>query len=711
MKKYLFTLTVLTILHYCVAQTPIQIKDINPGSTGSIPSYANFIAEYKGKLYFAANDGVHGTELWTTDGTENGTVLVKDIFPGAAGSDCQHFYIVNDYLLFTATTSLGIELWRTDGTAAGTVLVKDINAGSASGIPATWGPSIAVKYYVWNDVLYFAGNNGVSGEELWRSDGTESGTYLVKDIEPFFGVNGHGDPENFAEHNGLLYFSASGLDGAELWVTDGTGAGTKQVANISASFGSDPNSLVSCNGYLLFVASANFSDPELWRSNGTQAGTAMVKNINPTGGGLQTQPNATEQRLVKIGNTVYFSANNGVNGIELWKSDGTEAGTSMVKDASTDNPGYAPQNFAVLNDVLYYKYENPAHGQELWRSDGTEAGTYMVKDMTPGPFGSFALPTSIAAVGDKLFFGAANSGSPFNIELWKSDGTEAGTVLVADLFPAGSSYPSRFVEYQDYMVFVAYGIGGYELWKLPLTPSVPLAGQIQIASSLDCFGDTDGALVVETTGGRTPYTYAWTPPSIQGVAPAGLAAGNYTVTVTDSEGSSIAFQINLPQPPVLTVGVGSTPEAGSAMNGTVVAAANGGTPPYTYSWNTAPPANTPAVSNLSAGTYLVLVTDANGCMVENDVEVGKISSVDEALQAKFRVVPTLSQGYFSIACEQPVHNMEIRLYDPLGREVKRWENVANGQLLEATEIPDNQYFLQVRIGNQSFAKKLILTSN
>ena len=135
MKKILFTLVIFASYHAGFSQIPVQIKDINPGGAAAIPFYDNGMTEYNGKLYFSADDGTHGVELWATDGTEGGTTLVKDISSGTDGSMCQHFYPANGHLLFAANTGLGTELWRTDGTEAGTVLVRDIWPGGNSSIP------------------------------------------------------------------------------------------------------------------------------------------------------------------------------------------------------------------------------------------------------------------------------------------------------------------------------------------------------------------------------------------------------------------------------------------------------------------------------------------------------------------------------------------------------------------------------------------------
>ncbi len=144
-----------------------------------------------------ANDGTHGDELWKSDGTAAGTMMVKDIGPGSSGSDPQDLTNVNGTLYFDANDGRdGSELWKSDGTAAGTVMVKDIDPGSDSSVPQ--------DLTNVNGTLYFAANDGAHGDELWKSDGTAAGTVMVKDIDP--GATGSGPSFDLTNVNGTLYF-------------------------------------------------------------------------------------------------------------------------------------------------------------------------------------------------------------------------------------------------------------------------------------------------------------------------------------------------------------------------------------------------------------------------------------------------------------------------------------------------------------------------
>lgn len=315
--------------------------------------------------------------------------LLKDINQTLlnAGSNPNNFTEVGELTFFTASTvTHGTELWKTDGTAAGTRLVKDIAVGTVNSSPSSLTNV--------NGTLYFVANDGVHGVELWMSDGTSAGTVMVKDIRPGSTAGSIADLTNV---DGTLFFRANdGVSGNELWKTDGTEAGTVMVKDINpGSTGGNPSALRNVNGTLFFMASDGVSGFELWKSDGTEAGTELFKDINPGSGG------SYPTRVTDVNGTLYFSANDGVHGAELWKSDGTAAGTVMIKDINPGdffgNPaGSSLSNFTDVNGTLYFQADDGIHGRELWKSDGTAEGTVLVKDIRPGeyfgnPAGSYRL--------------------------------------------------------------------------------------------------------------------------------------------------------------------------------------------------------------------------------------------------------------------------------------------------------------------------------
>jgi ELWxxDGT repeat protein len=335
-----------------------------------------------------------------------------------------------------------------------------------------------------NNTLFFAANDGINGMELWRSDGTEAGTVLVKDINAGFSNSSIG---YLTDVNGTLFFVAnSGTSGTELWKSNGTAAGTVLVKDIRpGSMGSNPSDLVNANGILFFTADNGSNGVELWKSDGTDAGTVLVKDIKS--GSASGYP----QSLAAMNDIVFFAADNGVKGIELWKSDGTTAGTTLVKDIwSGSNDGY-PFDLTVIGADLYFSANDGGSGTELWKSNGTSSGTVQIKDIWTGSSDGF--PYDLLNVGGTLFFSADNGAS--GIELWKSDGTAAGTVLVKDVWPGSESGAvGNFSKLVNKLVFTGNdGITGYKTWQSDGT-----ASGTKIASGIANTGDGNMQELIET---------------------------------------------------------------------------------------------------------------------------------------------------------------------------------------------------------------------
>jgi ELWxxDGT repeat protein len=385
--------------------------------------------------------------------------LVKDLNPGS--SPPRHLLNVDGTLFFTADDGTsGEELWKSDGTEAGTQLVEDINPDGGSILHSPGLTNVG-------GTLFFSADDGTNGSELWKSDGTEAGTQLVKD------VNSDGSASLFELTNvdGTLFFGADdGASGRELWKSDGTEAGTQRVKDINPDGNSVSalSSLTNVDGTLFFGADDGASGRELWKSDGTEAGTQRVKDINPDG-------DSRPRHLLNVDGTLFFSADDGESNTELWKSDGTEAGTQLVKDIASGSSFSSPEGLTALNGTLFFSAEDNFDGRELWKSDGTEGGTQLVKDINPGFNGSIAVTqagrfeTELVDFGGTLFFRAddGTNGS----ELWMSDGTEAGTEMVEDIHPSSDgSAPRQLTGAGGTLFFKAWdGTHGTELWKAEST--------------------------------------------------------------------------------------------------------------------------------------------------------------------------------------------------------------------------------------------------
>ncbi|MCF8254978.1 MAG: PKD domain-containing protein [Bacteroidia bacterium] len=323
------------------------------------------------------------------------------------------------------------------------VLVRDLNTGYLS--------SSATSLFVHGDYMYFAaqGTNS-TGKELWRTDGTDTGTYLVKDI--FLGT-GSSNPTNFCSVGTTLYFSATdGVSGIELWKTDGTANGTVLVKNIYASSASSsPSRLISFNNNLLFVANNGTNGNELWFSDGTELGTKLLKDIR-TG---TTDPQINN--LVQKGDSLFFTANDGTNGLELWVTDGTETGTQLLKDIYSGSTGSNISGLTLFNGYIYFSANDGSHGVELWRTDGTTSGTQIYQDYINGT-GSTS-PNYLTVSGAYLYFAGNSTGGN---ELLRTTGNDSIFLIEIDDF--GSSTPASLVNCNGTLFFTATVDNGRELY-------------------------------------------------------------------------------------------------------------------------------------------------------------------------------------------------------------------------------------------------------
>lgn len=410
-------------------------------------------------VYFSADDGSDGNELWYSDGTAGGTQQVEDIHTSGGESLPRDFVRVDGRVFFTATTSAeGRELWVTDGDNAG--LVKDIFPGTGDGVtePLT----------VFQDEVYFAADDS-TGEELWRSDGTTAGTMKVIDLQS---APSGSEPRELTVVGSRLFFAAQGPDGTELYRTNGDASGTDLVEDINGSGSSIPSNLFAFDGILYFSADDGSTGQELWRSGGTAATTSRVADINS--GSADSLP----QKFHALNATQFvfqaFNESGPANG-EPWISNGSGGGTSILQNINTAaGTGSLPSDWVSLGAFSYFM-ATVSGARELWRTNGTTteqvAGTggddltayngnlYYVAPSGSNP-GINALWRSNGSVGNatEVFsFSASTSNGLQNIhgvfdnrlilsadggegeELWVSDGTSGGTTLVREINTSGGS--------------------------------------------------------------------------------------------------------------------------------------------------------------------------------------------------------------------------------------------------------------------------------
>lgn len=427
MRKLIVSIYLLSCCSILTAQN--LVKDIIIGSSGSSPI---FIGSLKKGLIFFANNANTGIELCYTNGTSNGTYLLKDINPGFQTSfQNGGSYVVDSTIFIWAkdTVTARISLWKTDGTILGTKRVRSF--------VSNFGPStIKSEIAQTNGKLIFAFDDGSgSGNQLWVSDGTYSGTKILK----YINGNLQATPNNLVEMGGKVYFFAnSNATGYELWTTDGTEAGTEMVIDlmpgiVSSMFNStNPVQLVaSKNSLFLSAVSDVDTGYELYVSDGTEAGTRLAKNLNTS-----TMRNASVQLLGAAGNFAIFSYIDNNSNRRYACSDGTAKGTfDFIIDGNSTIFQMAPRNYVVMNDKLFFVLSDNKIGSELYSSDGTPQGTGLVLDISPGVGSS--TPSSFTVIDNKVYFAAFNNA--FGKELWMTTGIDGMTQLVLDFNPGVNS--------------------------------------------------------------------------------------------------------------------------------------------------------------------------------------------------------------------------------------------------------------------------------
>lgn len=455
---------------------PRLVRDIRPGPQSSLPSNLVVVGS---RLCLTADDGVHQTEWWTSDGTEAGTRLVKDLQRNGRYlviSDKQR--AVLDGVLYFTFTAEDEELWRTDCTEAGTYRVKDIRPGPQGSHPT--------ELTVLGKQLFFVANDGTRGFELWKSDGSAKGTVPVRST-PAVPAPAQAARKSGPSHS--VHGKPNGKQQAAI-------AGALSYAEAAVGSGPRPKELHAVGNQLVYLFDDGVSGTELWQSDGTDAGTRLLKETRPG------KDSISPAHFQAAGRYLYFRSLISYPQLELWRTDGTAAGTVLIKGISSDwsDGGWEQASFG---DAIVFTLQKDARNQ-LWWSDGSEAGTRplgvtgaaSVAATDKGIFvltnpgqgaesalyalreGSLqrvtALPkspgsplyTQMVAVSGRLFFdevASAGAGRP----LWTSDGTAEGTFKLATFAGLGEHGGRSFAAIGQRVYFTAARTDGdVELWSV-----------------------------------------------------------------------------------------------------------------------------------------------------------------------------------------------------------------------------------------------------
>lgn len=622
--KKLFTLLLVIISLSIEAQIELVKEINNSGSSFSIYGTDEY-AQTEDFMVFVANDGIHGDELWISDGTESGTLLLKDITEGSASTKFWSFFTRDDQVYFVADDGIhGEELWRTDGTESGTIMLKDINP-SGDGVNATF-----FQFATSGQYIYFQAYSPQTGNELYRTDGTSAGTSIVADLNPgssnsslsILGVID--DKCIFGRKDNSITYS--------LWESDGTETGTTQYTSITHN-GFQAFDHIEINNEIYFVVLNSNSDKILMRTDGSASGTMFIDNV--------TFNQITS--IAKHDNQLYFVGRNSENVNDLFKvnNDAVE----LVYDFNTNTFQSAFDLVSYENELYMFAFDGTV-GNGLWKTDGTSDGTALVKE-----FGSSSnnVGRSVFAGDDRLLIGAGISFYT-GYELFESYGSNSTTNLVMDLnLNSNHGGPNNFRLFNGvYYMTAQSSNNNVEFYRYDPSATPSLVANLIESETIKCNGESTGAINVEIISGSAPFQYNWNPSSLSGPNPNSLNAGTYQLTLTDANQLETFLSIELEEPEALILDSESTDATFGQSDGSATVIPTGGISPYSYAW-TGYAEMSSTLENIPSGNYQVEVEDANSCTETEIIVVGELVITSEQKNLAWKLYPTITKDilYFT----------------------------------------------------------------
>lgn len=612
----LFWAVLLTVVDVLGQKTTL-VKDINPGVASGIENLDDY-AIMNNILFFPADNGTDGKELWRTDGSPAGTYIVRKIGQNPKiGSRAKQLYVHNGSLFFWADDNADgkFDLWKTDGTSNGTALVKNFSENAQFG-------SLIVMHAYWgvvdNKLQFTFRFKG----EIWETDGTSIGTRKLVTIpirpDPIGGSTGKVVNKTWIVQIENPVNEPKGK--YSVWRSDGTQVGTFPLYYTS----SIPN-IPKTNEAIAYINDGG----GCWRTDGTVNGTYLKRGIGVN----------SDDVLLK-NNDVYSP-----NGDKLLKLEDSKSQYSVVYDFKT-SPYYVPNGISVItrivdiNSTIYgvYTVLDHTHTKDiLFRLNRNTNKIEFINYFTQEYKGTKVVSRTLSPFSDGIYFVSYDEGGLSNQyrinKFGESDTTaQVVTLLTADIsqnhplevipnfVPVGRTFffPSNDASDSFVRKF------GKELWKFSLCTHTV---DIQTPNGTSFCSGSSVPLSVTISGGTSSYKYKWIyddgfyVPDENGISSAketsATKTGTYIVEVADQSGCTVSTSVEIRETTNLPVMVMGSNSICTGMSSPLSATVLGGTAPYTYQWkqnsNNVTGATSSTLAVTTSGVYSVSITDSKGC--------------------------------------------------------------------------------------------------
>ncbi len=496
------------------------VKDIFEGAdSGLASSTGNRFYQWQDKVYFAAQNARNNVELWATNGTDEGTTQVADIAVDPApgfdlSSNPANFAGNRHFLFFTADDGIsGPEVWRFDGNDS--LQISDLTMPLFGSAPS--------NLTILRDNLYFGAGPGASESDLYRVSalpGADTTPELVFNFEGAGLSSAQSPAGSFATLDSLIIFPAGTDLDIDVWASNGTMEGTYVLRDVPSEGGIDritPYGFTSTPEGIYYVDQSVESGLELWLTDGTEAGTFQVKDLTSGSTGSFERPAYLHNHLGRLYFTANGNADGSVNltGQELYTSGGTNCTTFLVEDLLTGEASGGPYHYTSVEDQLFF-----------FRSDA--AGRAVLSVLTGQPIApdfpelKFAIDslTTLNCYGDSdgyARFTVSGGAAPYTFQ----DSTNLSGVFDIDNLNGGS-YSFPVSDCRDSIVMVTFELlqpDSLELFAISITGQNSIEG---------------GTIELGAAGGRPPYALTWSDTSLTTTSREDLNFGTYIATLVDA---------------------------------------------------------------------------------------------------------------------------------------------------------------------------------